>query len=66
MEKFETAQLDYCCSWCGRNQRHHGVRVVAGPCVFICERCIQICVDVLEEWPKRIGEKLEEGSDEKE
>lgn len=56
-ERFDTAQLDYCCSWCGKNQRNDGVRVVPGPSVFICEECIQICIDILDSWVKVVGLK---------
>lgn len=60
MQRFDTAQLDFCCSFCGKNQRSDGVRVVAGPTVYICEECVQICSEILEAWPKVVGKELEE------
>ncbi len=35
------------CSFCGKSQ--HEVRLVAGPNVFICNECIDLCKDVLVE-----------------
>ena len=59
MERFDTAQLDYCCSFCGKDHSNHGVRVVAGPTVYICEECIQVCHEILEAWPRVVGKELE-------
>ncbi len=36
------------CSFCGRPKISVG-RIVAGPGVFICEECIDLCLDILEE-----------------
>src|SRR5215472_8414341 len=34
------------CSFCGKSQ--HDVRkLIAGPAVFICDECVEICTDVL-------------------
>ena len=60
MERFNTAQLDYACSFCGKDQRNHGVRVVAGPTVYICEECIQVCSEILEAWPTVVGKEVED------
>lgn len=36
------------CSWCGK--RDHEVKhLIAGPCVFICNECVELCVDILAE-----------------
>jgi hypothetical protein len=31
-------------------------RLVAGPGVFICERCVRLCVDIFEEDPLAAGD----------
>lgn len=36
-----------CCSFCGKSEFDVGA-VVAGPTVYICDECIELCVDVLE------------------
>ena len=38
-----------CCSFCGKEQQAHGVRVIAGPTVNICEECTELCADILHE-----------------
>jgi hypothetical protein len=37
-----------CCSFCGKSQ--HDVRkLIAGPLVYICDECVQICTDVVKD-----------------
>ena len=36
------------CSFCGKSE-HHVQKLIAGPAVFICDECVNICVDVLRE-----------------
>ncbi len=36
------------CSFCGKNQ-YEVTKLVAGPTVFICDECIEICQDILNE-----------------
>lgn len=36
------------CSFCGKSQ-HEVRKLIAGPTVFICDECVDICVDVLDE-----------------
>ncbi|MFH1469756.1 MAG: ClpX C4-type zinc finger protein [Pseudomonadota bacterium] len=36
------------CSFCGASQRQVA-KLIAGPEVWICDRCIRLCVDILEE-----------------
>src|ERR1700758_2208066 len=33
------------CSFCGKNQ-HEVQKLVAGPAVYICDGCVDLCVDV--------------------
>ncbi len=42
------------CSFCGKNQSEVK-NLVAGPCVYICDECLDLCVEINEE--KRIGVK---------
>ena len=38
----------YYCSFCGKSQ--HKVRnLIAGPTVFICDECVDLCVDIIKE-----------------
>ncbi len=36
------------CSFCGKNQEHVK-RLIAGPNVYICDECIELCNEILEE-----------------
>lgn len=40
------------CSFCGKSQ-DEVARLIAGPSVFICNRCVELCVDILGENPPR-------------
>ena len=35
-----------CCSFCGKNQTEV-TKLIAGPEVFICDKCIDSCIDIL-------------------
>src|SRR5471030_151702 len=37
-----------CCSFCGKNQREVK-KLIAGPTVFICDECIELCNDIIAE-----------------
>jgi ATP-dependent protease Clp ATPase subunit len=37
-----------CCSFCGKS-RHEVSQLIAGPAVFICDECIDLCVTILTE-----------------
>nr|VFJ46154.1 MAG: ATP-dependent Clp protease ATP-binding subunit ClpX [Candidatus Kentron sp. FW]VFJ51546.1 MAG: ATP-dependent Clp protease ATP-binding subunit ClpX [Candidatus Kentron sp. FW] len=49
------------CSFCGKNQ-HEVRKLIAGPAVFICDECVDLCNDIirdeLEENPPTSGKKL--------
>ena len=36
------------CSFCGKSQ-HDVVKLIAGPSVYICDKCVDICVDCIRE-----------------
>jgi ATP-dependent Clp protease ATP-binding subunit ClpX len=44
------------CSFCGKNQ-FEVKKLIAGPTVFICDECIEICLDIIKE---EANEKTEE------
>ena len=46
MAKFEEKQLR--CSFCGKPQDQVR-RLIAGPNVYICNECIELCQDIIEE-----------------
>ena len=35
------------CSFCGSEQRSAGVRLVAGPGVYICSECVSVAMKIL-------------------
>ncbi len=41
-------QTDLFCSFCGKRQRDV-FKLIAGPSVFICDRCIDICNQIIAE-----------------
>ncbi len=36
------------CSFCGKSQ-HEAGKLVAGPTVFICDECVELCMDIVSE-----------------
>jgi ATP-dependent Clp protease ATP-binding subunit ClpX len=51
-----------CCSFCGKNQREVK-KLIAGPTVYICDECIELCNDIIaeegqKEGPSRPSEKI--------
>ena len=51
-----------CCSFCGKNQREVK-KLIAGPTVYICDECIELCNDIIaeegqKEGPVRPSEKI--------
>src|SRR5882672_11414538 len=43
------------CSFCGKNQ-HEVSKLVAGPAVFICDECVALCSDIIDENLLRLAE----------
>ena len=39
---------DLYCSFCGKNQ-HEVKKLIAGPTVFICDECVELCMDIIKE-----------------
>ena len=47
------------CTFCGKSQ-HEVRKLIAGPSVFICDECVDLCNDILREEIKEIAAKREE------
>ena len=61
-EKPGSEKLLYC-SFCGKSQ-HEVRKLIAGPSVFICDECIELCNDIIrEESQTRAGEQRYASSD---
>lgn len=47
------------CSFCGKSQ-HEVRKLIAGPSVYICDECIELCNDILQEELSVDGKELDE------
>ncbi|MBU0986086.1 MAG: ATP-dependent Clp protease ATP-binding subunit ClpX [Proteobacteria bacterium] len=47
------------CSFCGKNQKEVQ-KLIAGPAVYICDECIQLCSEIIEEEREKDTEGLEQ------
>ncbi len=48
------------CSFCGKSQ-HEVRKLIAGPTVFICDECVELCMDIIREETKSAGLKASDG-----
>lgn len=48
------------CSFCGKSQ-HEVRKLIAGPTVFICDECVELCMDIIREETKSAGMKSRDG-----
>jgi len=48
------------CSFCGKSQ-HEVRKLIAGPTVFICDECVELCMDIIKEEGKSSVSKAQEG-----
>ena len=48
------------CSFCGKSQ-HEVRKLIAGPTVFICDECVELCTDIIKEEHKNNLDKPEDG-----
>ena len=46
-DKKEKSSTSYC-SFCGKSQ-HEVLKLIAGPTVFICDECVDLCVEIIKE-----------------
>ena len=44
----DSAKNTLYCSFCGKSQREV-CKLVAGPTVFICDECVELCMDIVGE-----------------
>ncbi len=44
--KGKTSEKNLYCSFCGKSQ-HEVKKLIAGPSVFICDECIDLCNDII-------------------
>ncbi len=56
MAKREKTETVLRCSFCGKN-REEVKKLIAGPAVYICDECVDLCNDIIaEEWDEGKGE----------
>ncbi len=55
MPKQEKTDINLRCSFCGKN-RDEVKKLIAGPTVYICDECVDLCNDIIaEEWEEEKG-----------
>ncbi len=60
-KKGATSEKTLYCSFCGKSQ-HEVKKLIAGPSVFICDECIDLCNDIIrDELPQNILAASEDG-----
>jgi len=45
------------CSFCGKSQKEVK-KLIAGPTVFVCDECVELCMDIIKEDSKNIKTKI--------
>ena len=51
------------CSFCGKSQ-HEVKKLIAGPSVFICDECIELCNDIIrDEVPEKAAPRAAKPAD---
>lgn len=55
---FKDSQEQPCCSFCGKTQAQVR-KIIVGPNAYICDECVEMCVDIINEScpPSQIFEK---------
>src|SRR6266853_683973 len=61
-EKSSSGEKLLYCSFCGKSQ-HEVRKLIAGPSVFICDECIELCNDIIGEDVENIIQKLLQNCD---
>ena len=56
----ETSKNTLYCSFCGKSQ-HEVRKLIAGPTVFICDECVELCMDIIREENKTSTLKSDDG-----
>ena len=60
MSKSGDSQNTLYCSFCGKSQ-HEVRKLIAGPTVFICDECVELCMDIIREEHKTTLVKSRDG-----
>ena len=47
------------CSFCGKSQKQVRYKLIAGPGVYICDECIELCNEIIEEYLNEVQETSE-------
>lgn len=58
--KSEDGKSTLYCSFCGKSQ-HEVKKLIAGPTVFICDECVELCMDIIREENKNQAVSTDEG-----
>jgi ATP-dependent Clp protease ATP-binding subunit ClpX len=53
-DKSDGEKLLYC-SFCGKSQ-HEVKKLIAGPSVFVCDECVDLCNDIIKEEVQSLNE----------
>ena len=56
----KTDQDTLFCSFCGKSQKEVK-KLIAGPTVFVCDECVELCMDIIKEDTKNHKTKLKKG-----
>ncbi|MCD7061082.1 ATP-dependent Clp protease ATP-binding subunit ClpX [Pelagibacterium xiamenense] len=56
----ESSKNTLYCSFCGKSQ-HEVRKLIAGPTVFICDECVELCMDIIREESKTSMVKSSDG-----
>ena len=59
MSKKSSENDNLFCSFCGKNQKEVK-KLIAGPAVYICDECIQLCGEIIEEESERDAEDFDQ------
>ena len=57
MAKKDDTNDNLFCSFCGKNQKEVK-KLIAGPAVYICDECIQLCSEIIEEETEKDADEL--------
>ena len=52
------------CSFCGKSQKEVK-KLIAGPTVFVCDECVELCMDIIKEDSKNNKKKLKKDTQNK-
>ncbi|PIE70057.1 MAG: ATP-dependent Clp protease ATP-binding subunit ClpX [Deltaproteobacteria bacterium] len=58
MAKIDDSNENLFCSFCGKSQKEVK-KLIAGPAVYICDECIQLCGEIIEEDAEKDSESTE-------